>query len=69
MTMTEPTCPETGAPMHRGTRPLTLSHRGESITFDMPGWYREGSGDGLHSWADLEDCNRMLRALKARAGG
>ena len=35
--MSDPVCPETGAPMHRGTRPLTLTYKGETITFDMPG--------------------------------
>ena len=39
-----PVCPKTGAPMHRGVRPLTLTYKGESITFEMPGWYCDECG-------------------------
>ena len=35
--MTDPVDPETGAPLHRDVRPFTLTYKGESITFDMPG--------------------------------
>ncbi len=29
-----PVCPETGAPMRRDARPMTLNYKGQSITFD-----------------------------------
>ncbi len=30
-----PVCPETGAPMYRDTRPMTIVYKGETATFDM----------------------------------
>lgn len=29
--------------MHRDIRSMTLTDKGESITFDMPGWYCDQS--------------------------
>ena len=34
-----PVCPETGKPMVRDTRPMTITYKGQSATFEMPGWY------------------------------
>jgi HTH-type transcriptional regulator/antitoxin MqsA len=34
--MDNPVCPETGAPMQRGIRPLTLTYKGQSITVEPP---------------------------------
>lgn len=34
--MPDPVCPQTGTPMHRGVRSLTLTYKGESITMEMP---------------------------------
>ena len=67
--MTDPVCPVTGAPMHRGVRPMTLTYRGESLTFDMPGWYGDESEESLHSGADMKVSDRMLNRLKARTEG
>ncbi len=47
--MTDPVCQRTGAPMHRDTRPLTLSFRGLSVIVDMPGWYCDASGESIHT--------------------
>ena len=52
--MTNPVCPETGAPMYRDVRPMTLTFKGESITFDMPGWYCEQSEESIHSGEDMK---------------
>jgi HTH-type transcriptional regulator/antitoxin MqsA len=41
--MNNPVCPQTGAPMHRGLRAMTISYKGASATFDMPGWYCDAS--------------------------
>ena len=38
-----PVCPETGVPMGRDSRAMTLDYKGQSITFDMPGWYCDAS--------------------------
>lgn len=67
--MTDPVCPSTGVPMHRDTRPMTLSFKGETITFDMPGWYSDTSDEGIHTGQDMKVSDRMLNRLKARAEG
>ena len=57
--------------MHRGVRPMTLTYKGESITFDMPGWYCEQSDDSIHTGEDMQRSDRVLRQLKGahREGG
>lgn len=65
--MSDPVCPETGAPMHRGVRPMTLTYKGESLTFDMPGWYCDQSEESIHSGEDMKISDRMLNLLKARS--
>lgn len=67
--MDERTCPETGAVMTRGTRPMTLSYKGRSIEIAMPGWYAEGVEDGIHSGDDMKVSDRALHRLKAQTQG
>ncbi len=67
--MTNPVDPETGAPLHRGQRPLTLSYKGESITVDMPGWYSDQPDEGVFTSEDMKISDRALNRLKARAAG
>ena len=67
--MNNPICPKTGAPMHRDTRPMTLTYKGESITFNMPGWYCDSSDESIHTARDMKVSDRMLNRLKARAEG
>ena len=64
-----PICPETGAPMRRDVRPMTLTYKGESITFDQPGWYCDQSDEGILVGKDLQISDRMLNRLKARSEG
>lgn len=64
-----PECPKTGAPMHRGVRPMTLTYKEESITFDMPGWYCDESDESIHTGKDMKVSDRMLNRLKARSEG
>jgi len=68
-TKTNPVCPNTGAPLRRAARPMTLSYKGESVTFDMPGWYCDDCGESIHTGADMKLSDRMLNLLKARAEG
>src|ERR1700690_3024586 len=68
-TMTNPVDPETGAPLHRDVRPLTLTYKGESITVDMPGWYSERPDGGVHTGDDMKVSDRALNRLKARTEG
>jgi HTH-type transcriptional regulator/antitoxin MqsA len=67
--MSNPVCPETGTPMHRDVRPMTLTYRGEKITFDMPGWYCDQSDESIHTGADTKVSDRILNLLKARSEG
>ena len=67
--MTNPLCPETGAPMYRGVRPITLTYKEKSITFDMPGWYCDQSEESIHTGEDMKVSDRMLNLLKARSEG
>jgi HTH-type transcriptional regulator/antitoxin MqsA len=65
--MSNPVCPETGAPMHRAVRPMTLTYKSESLTFDMPGWYCDQSDESIHTGEDMKISDRMLNLLKARS--
>ncbi|MFH0789092.1 MAG: type II toxin-antitoxin system MqsA family antitoxin [Pseudomonadota bacterium] len=67
--MANPVCPKTGAPMHRDVRPMTLTYKGESVTFDMPGWYCDQSKESIHTGEDMKVSDRMLNRLKARSEG
>jgi HTH-type transcriptional regulator / antitoxin MqsA len=67
--MTNPVCPETGAPMYRTERPLTLAYKGQSITFNMPGWYCDASEESIHTGEDMKVSDRALNRLKTRAEG
>ncbi|HVL22186.1 MAG TPA: type II toxin-antitoxin system MqsA family antitoxin [Amaricoccus sp.] len=62
-------CPETGAVLRRGTRPLVLTYKGRSIEIEMPGWYAEGAADGIHDGDDMKISDRALHRLKAEAEG
>ncbi len=64
-----PVCPSTGAPMHRGERPMTLDYQGQSVTFAMPGWYCDHSEESLHTGEDMKVSDRALNRLKARSEG
>lgn len=55
--------------MRRDVRPMTLTYKGESITFDMPGWYCDQSEESIHTGADMKISDRMLNRLKARHEG
>jgi len=61
--------PETGAPLYRGVRPLTLTYKGQSITVDMPGWYGDRPDDGVFDPEDMKISDRALNRLKARTEG
>ena len=65
--MSNPICPETGAPMFRGVRPMTLRYKDQSVTFDMPGWYCDQSDESIHTGSDMKVSDRMLNLLKARS--
>lgn len=55
--------------MRRDVRPMTLTYKDESVTFDMPGWYCDESDESIHTGADMKVSDRMLNRLKARNEG
>jgi HTH-type transcriptional regulator/antitoxin MqsA len=59
-----PTCPDTGKPMSRGMRPMTLTYKGQSATFEMPGWYCDGSDESIHTADDQKISDAALKELK-----
>jgi len=67
--MASPVDPETGAPLRRDVRPLTLAYRGASVTVDMPGWYGDKPDEGVFEPQDMKVSDRALNRLKARAEG
>lgn len=67
--MTNPACPETGEPMFRDVRPMTITFKGHKATFDMPGWYCDASDESIHTGEDMKVSDRALNRLKAQADG
>jgi len=55
--------------MYRGVRPMTLTYKGESLTFDMPGWYCDQLDESIHTGEDMKISDRKLNLLKARYEG
>jgi HTH-type transcriptional regulator/antitoxin MqsA len=62
-------CPECGHEMTRDIRPLTITYKGLTTTFDMPGWYCVSCGEGVHTGKDMEASDRGLHYLKAQVEG
>lgn len=67
--MDSPVCPETGKPMVRDEKPMTIAYKGKSTTFDMPGWYCDESGESIHTGRDMKVSDRELNKLKASVEG
>ena len=67
--MVDPICPKTGEPMVRGVRPMTITYKGKSSSFDMPGWYCEASDESIHAGTDMKVSDRALNKLKAKVEG
>jgi HTH-type transcriptional regulator / antitoxin MqsA len=67
--MTEPRCPQTGLPMVRGVRAMSITYKGHSTIIDMPGWYCDQSGESIHTGDDMVISDKALNRLKAKAEG
>jgi HTH-type transcriptional regulator/antitoxin MqsA len=67
--MPDPVCPVTGLPMVRDTRPMTIRYKGQTATFDMPGWYCGESGESIHTGDDMKVSDRELARLKGTIEG
>jgi len=48
---------------------MTLTYKGEILTFDMPGWYCDQSEESIHTGEDMKISDRKLNLLKARCEG
>jgi HTH-type transcriptional regulator/antitoxin MqsA len=46
---------------------MSLRYKIYSVTVDMPGWYSDGSDDGVHTPEDMKVSDRALRQLKVQA--
>lgn len=57
--------PESGLPLTRGVRDRVIAYKGRKSTISMPGWYRDGSDESLHSKDDLRVSDLALVTLKA----
>ncbi|MEA3010183.1 MAG: HTH-type transcriptional regulator / antitoxin MqsA [Sphingomonadales bacterium] len=58
--------PETGAVLHRGVRRPTVRYGSLAREVEVPGWYPEDSGEGIHNGADLAEADRAYRELRDR---
>lgn len=63
----EPCCPLDAGRMRRDVRPLEIVYGDRSTTVDMPGWYCDTCGEGIHDSADTKVSDRALNRLKAEA--
>ena len=61
------TCHECGHELKQGTKPMTITYKGRSATFDMPGLYCFACGEGILSGKDHAISDRALNKLKAQA--
>lgn len=59
--------PESGLPLTRGMRDRVITYKGRETTVQMPGWYRDGSDESVHSKDDLRVSDLALVTLKAEA--
>ena len=67
--MDEQICPESGHPMVRDVRAMTIEYKGHSAEVNMPGWYCEHCGESVHTGKDMLVSDRALNRLKAQVDG
>jgi HTH-type transcriptional regulator/antitoxin MqsA len=63
------TSPETGELLKRGIRPFDVTYKCETIAVDLPGYYPDGDGDGVHVGRDMSVVDAALRSLKEKVEG
>jgi HTH-type transcriptional regulator / antitoxin MqsA len=59
--------PETGETLTRGVRPFEVARKDRSITVELPGYYPQGDGDGVHVGDDMNVVDRALQSLVVAA--
>ena len=45
-------------------RPFVVTYKGESLSVDLPGYYPDGPGEGVHVGNDMDVVEDALRMLK-----
>ncbi len=53
--------------MQCASKPMTLRYRVLSAVLDMPGWYCGNCPESVHTCKDMQESDRQLSLLKARA--
>ena len=61
--------PETGETLRRGVRPFIVTYKSKSITVELPGYYPESGGVGVHVGDDMAVTDAALRTLKEEIEG
>lgn len=61
--------PETGQKLTRGVRSFVVAYKGEQLTVDLPGYYPDGAGEGVHVGQDMAVVDEALRTLKEKIDG
>jgi len=56
--------PNTGATLRRGVRLQTVRYGSLAREIEVPGWYPEGEGEGVHTGADLAEADSTYRELR-----
>jgi putative zinc finger/helix-turn-helix YgiT family protein len=56
--------PETGKTLRRGVRRQVVRYGSLAREVEVPGWYPEDDGDGVHTGADLAESDRVYRELR-----
>ena len=54
--------PDTGETLTLGVRPFAVSCEGRSIIVDLPGYYPQGDGDGVHVGDDMSVIDRSFQS-------
>jgi HTH-type transcriptional regulator / antitoxin MqsA len=56
--------PETGETLRRDVRRQTIRFGSLERAVEVPGWYPEGEGDGIHTGADLAEADSVYVELR-----
>jgi HTH-type transcriptional regulator/antitoxin MqsA len=56
--------PETGATLRRGIRRQRVRYGSLAREVDVPGWYPEDGGEGIHTGTDLAEADRAYGELR-----
>jgi HTH-type transcriptional regulator / antitoxin MqsA len=56
--------PETGAKLRRGVRRQTIRYGSLAREVEVPGWYPEDGGEGIHTGTDLAEADRVYCELR-----